>query len=367
MKLLIKLILILTHIYIWADYPYDSILDVTLKRNNELQCKAVIIAEKFIVLPVHCVDLTKISIYKIGNLKYHKIKLSEVFFIRDDKTHNKFDIFKVIGEFDVHDIISFDGPHFSFLLSSITNASEVVDDVFIWKKINNIYFISGLNLLRGPYPTNSDFYEILLFMINNLDKNDGENDIAGINFSVIESIDKKEVDKYISQIIDKKWLKSTNGTDISIPFLANQQIGGCCGGKRFLIMLYNQIFNPKIKLSKIIIFCKNYLPCMKILGHNYSNHIASSFRDLSSNKIMIVDPAVEDKSFELNIDGLSHYLDRNYSKDDLVYIIAKDNIFEESFFDLINELEIPKKVFKEVYKHICSSENFKHLNIVCPI
>ena len=367
MKILIKLILILTHIYIWADYPYDSILDVTLKKNNEFQCKAVIIAEKFIVLPGNCVDLTKISIYKIGNLKYHNMELSKIFFIRSDKTHKKFDIFKVIDKFDVRDIISFDGPHLSFLLSSITTASEVKDDVFIWKKVNNIYFIDGLNLLTGPYSTNLDFNDILLFMINNLDKNDGENDIAGINFSVIESIDKKEVDKYISQIIDKKWLKSTNGTEISIPFLANQQRVDCCGGKYFLIMLYNKIFNPKIKLSKILIFCKNYTKCIKILGHNYIEHVAYSYRDLSSNKIMIVDPAIEDKSFELNIDGLSHYLDRNYSIGDLVYIIAKDNIYTERFFDLINEIETPKEVFKEVYAYICSGENFKHLNIVCPI
>ena len=367
MKILIKLILILTHIYIWADYPYDSILDVTLKKNNEFQCKAVIIAEKFIVLPGNCVDLTKISIYKIGNLKYHNMELSKIFLIRTYKTHHTFSIFKVIDKFDVSDIISFDGPHFNFLFSSITTASEVKDDVFIWEKINNIYFINILSYPLYRYSTDLDFDNILLFMINNLNKNDGENDIAGMNFSVIESRDRKEVDRYILQIIHKKWLKSTDGTPVSIPFLANQQIEECCGGKHFFIMLYNKIFNTKIKLSRILIYCKKKLKCMNVLSNDYFDHVAYAFRDLSSNKIMIVDPAIKDMSFELNIEGLKHYLKKEYSIDDLVYIIAKDNINAESFFDLINEIETPKEVFKEVYANMCSNESFKHLNIVCPI
>ena len=367
MKLLIKLILILIHIYIWADYPYDSILDVTLKKNNELRCKAVIIAERFIVLPGHCVDLTKISIYKIGNLKYHNMELSKIFFTKSYDYDDLYTVFKVKNKFDVGDIIAFNGAYYSYLKKTIIIDKEVKDDVFIWKKVNNIYFIDGLNLLTGPYSTVLDFHDISFFMTNNLDKNDGENDIAGMNFSAIESIDKKEVDKYISQIIDKKWLLTTNDTPESIPFRANQEMNGCCGGKFFLIKLYNKIFNPKIKLSKILILCKKDLKCIKILGHNYSDHVAYSFRDLSSNKIMIVDPAIEDMSFELNVEGLSHYLDRNYSIDDLVYIIAKDNIYAERFFDLINEVETPKEVFKELYACICSNENFKHLNSVCPL
>ena len=96
-----------------------------------------------------------------------------------------------------------------------------------------------------------------------------------------------------------------------------------------------------------------------ILGHDYFDHVAFAYRDRESHKIMIIDPAINDRSFELNSCEMSIYLNKKYTINDIVYVVSQDNFSEISFFPMINEVDTTDEEFKKIYHMMLDDNNFK--------
>ena len=362
-RIIIKIIWSLSPIYLWAQYPYDSILDVFRTDGGKYKCNAVIIGERYIVIPRICFTVFNKEKLIIKNLKYTNIKLTDLYQpVKSVSENTLYWVVKVGVKFDLGDIIPFNPPEEPSLIRKITNAEDlsVEYNSFLWGKINDKYFIRGLKLSDEQFVrTNLDHYFLVLWiMINNSELEDGENNLAGINFSKIPTILRDEADAYMSRLIHKKWLQTSSGIT-TIPFKANKEREGCCGDKFKLIKIYNKTFEQNIPLSRLIIFCKKQLNCLHILGHNYYDHVVYAYRDSETHKIMIIDPAIKDWSFELNSSELSIYLNKNFTINDIVYVVSKDNLYHNSFFSLINETETTDDEFKRVYDEIRKKDNFK--------
>ena len=363
MRIVIKIILILSPLYLWAEYPYNSILDIFSKHGNDYQCSAIIIGERYIIIPGYCIDVSNKEEFIIKNSKYPNIKLTDLYIVKNTiSLLPVYFVFKVAFKFDVGDIISFNGPVDPYSKSKITNVDDlhIRDKSFSWGKIKDKYFILGVKLLNGEYYATTDHYQsIFHFMINKLDLGDGENNLAGINFSTIPTVTKQVADAYIKDLIHKEWFETSNGAITTIPFKANKEKEYCCGGKYILVRIYNNTFKPNISFAKLELYCKRKQNCIHVLGHDYWDHVVLTYRDSETGKVMIIDPAIDDSSFELNNLELLIYLNKAFTVNDIVYVVSKDNFTYNSFFPLINEVETPDNYFRNIYSWIRQNDNFK--------
>ena len=369
-KRVIKIILSLSPIYSWAVYPFDSILKVIRKSNHEYECSAVIIADRYIVIPGNCMKQFNKEEFIIQNSKYENIRLTGVDNVRKENLLSptiQYHLVKVGIKFDIGDIIAFNQPKDYFLTSKITDEGDlnIQGSPFLWGKIEDKYFIREVKFLDDQYlKTTDDYTYVRWFMINNSDLSDGEGNLSGMSFSEIPTISREQADAYIRELINKKWFKTSSGVITTLPFKANKEAQWCCADKYTLVKIYNNTFKPNIALSRLDLFCKKRKGCLHILGHDYLDHRVYAYRDLQTHKIMIIDLAIDDRSFELNSSEMSIYLNKTYTTKDIVYVVSQDNFSQDnpsddSWFTLINKIDTPVEEFERKYDLVRGHDNFK--------
>ena len=349
----LKVILFLFPLYLWAEYPINSILSVTTNHSRVFKCYVVIIAERYIVIPEHCIDLKNIKKYTIQNLKYPKVKIEKCL-DTGEKSIN-YILCKVETKFDVRYIISFDVNEFQITKNPLEDTSHHTHEIDPFRLLerNDIYYIYRTIPLKDKQ-LSFFYYTNLWFMIDTLNIGDGESELIGMNFVEAPVLSNDKAREYEKELITRKWIKK--GEDlISIPFKENKQKISCCGRKYDLIKIYNKRYEPKFKLQAIQLWCKNGINCMRILGHEYLDHIAYVYRSMEDKKLMIIDPAISDIPFELNEAGLKSYLIHGYEKKDIVYLVIQNNFIDNQFYSLINQIDYPDNTYDSFYETIISS------------
>ena len=348
----LKVILLLFPLYLWAEYPKNSILAVTTNPGTVFKCNVVIIAERYIVIPEHCVDLENIKQYTIENLKYPKVEIEKCL-DTEEKSIN-YILCKVRIKFDVRDIISFDVNEFPMTQDPLEGTSHHTHEIdpLILLKNNDIYYINR----TIPFKDKEEdfFYYInLWFMIDTLNIGDGESELIGMNFVEAPVLSNARATEYEKELITRKWIKK--GEDlISIPFKENKKKVSCCANKYDLIKIYNKRYDPKFILQGIQLWCKYRIECMSISGHKYYDHVAYVYRSMEDKKLMIIDPSISDIPFELNEDGLKRYLIEGYEKKDIVYLVSQNNFIDNSFDNMINQIDYSDNTYDSIYQTIIS-------------
>ena len=350
----LKVILLLFPLYLWAEYPINSILAVKASPGTVSKCEAFIIAERYIVIPEHCVDLKNIKQDTIENLKYPKVKIEKCL-DTEGKSIN-YILCKVSTKFDVRDIISFDVNEYPVTQNPLEDTSHHAHEIdpFILLKNNDIYYIKRNTRIKwGKRDKKVDFfyYTNLWFMIDTLNIGDGESELVGINFVEAPVLSNDKAIEYEQELITKKWINKGRYL-ISIPFKENKQEGSCCGNNYALIKIYNKRYKPELELQAIQLWCKYSINCMRILGHEYHDQVAYVYRSMEDKKLMIIDPAISDTPFELNEDGIKRYLVPGYQKKDIVYLVIQNNFIDDSFYSMINQFDYSDSTYSFIYNKI---------------
>ena len=344
----LKVILLLFPLYLWAEFPINSILAVRTNHGKVFKCEAFIIAERYIVIPEHCIDLENIKQYTIENPKYQKVEIKK--YLNTEGKYINYILCKVKTKFDLSDIISFDVNEFPItqnLLEGTSHHTYEIDPLTLLKN-NDIYYIN--RTIRLNDKEEDFFYYInLWFMIDTLNIGDGESELIGMNFVEAPVLSNAKATEYEKELITRKWIKK--GEDlISIPFKENKQKIYCCGNKYDLIKIYNKRYDPKFILQGIELWCKYRIECMSILGHKYHDHLAYVYRSMEDKKLMIIDPAISDIPFELNEAGLKRYLIEGYQKTDIVYLVFQNNFIYNSFYSMINQIDYSESDYDYIYQ-----------------
>ena len=367
-----------------VDFNYDSVVQILDVAKNNI-CVGVIVADRYVVAPMNC-DEKRIQFIRYKDDDFNVLKKEAVYakqitlvhypdarvlLIKTDKTFETRDFTNLsINKLNLDDqntlyyndnctsklvmmnyysfqyrfIVAAPNLQFNFIDQSYslkTNEGDVTTNpnigAFLWERCSQGYKLEGIYYSRTKFFHISRFDDNLYKTISDLSLLDRQpnSGISNVKFVDIPNHSDSSVNQLIKNMMNKKWIKYDK-VKYAIPFRRINSSQFIFGIELQLMLVYLYEFHKNdsnYEFVKIVIHCKGYKTCFHFQNEHFINHIVLGYMSQEQNKLMVIDPAVSNVAFALDISNLKYH--------ELLNPLTSG----EDYHDIISFYVLPPNVF----------------------